>query len=92
MHINLKAHKINGRQAASIALLDSIIWLWFHQINYASIFSDSVLHSNIAVIPSLVLSAALAAGIMHARWDAIPKALRLATALGTPLVLLGWCC
>ncbi|WP_295998487.1 LuxR C-terminal-related transcriptional regulator [uncultured Adlercreutzia sp.] len=89
MHINLKAHKINGRQAASIALLDSIIWLWFHQINYTSIFSESVLAPNIAVLPSLALSTALAVGIMHARWDVIPKSLRLATALGTPLVLLG---
>lgn len=89
MHINLKAHKINGRQAASIALLDSIIWLWFHQINYTSIFSESVLAPNIAVLPSLALSTALAVGIMHARWDVIPKSLRLTTALGTPLVLLG---
>ena len=46
MQINLKAHRVNRKQAAQIALLDAIIWLWLHQINYDSLFTVSFIDSD----------------------------------------------
>lgn len=88
MRIELKAHTVNKGRAAKIALLDAIIWLWFHQISYTSTFSESFLAEQVLVLPSTVLSFAFTVGIIRARWDIVPRAMRVGAAVGTSAVLL----
>lgn len=90
MHINLKSHTVNHRQAAHIALLDSIIWLWFHQIVYGGPFVRQFLAPHAIALPDLIMSVALAIGIARARWDRVPKGVRAITALGASAALLGF--
>ena len=73
MQINLKAHWVNRKQAAQIALLDAIIWLWLHQINYDSLFTVSFIDSVATpAIPGPLIGIALVIGIGRARWVRIP--------------------
>lgn len=90
MQINLKAHRVNRKQAAQIALLDAIIWLWLHQINYDSLFTVSFIDSVATpAIPGPLIGIALVIGIGRARWDRIPKAIRIGGALAATLTTLG---
>ena len=90
MQINLKAHRVNRKQAAQIALLDAIIWLWLHQINYDSLFTVSFIDSVATpAIPSPLIGIALVIGMGRARWDRIPKAIRIGGALAATLTTLG---
>lgn len=90
MQINLKAHRVNRKQAAQIALLDAIIWLWLHQINYDSLFTVSFIDSVATpAIPSPLIGIALVIGMGRARWDRIPKAIRIGGALAATLTILG---
>lgn len=89
MQINLQAHGVNRVQAAKVALADAIIWLWLHQTNYDSLFTASFIEPNLLALPALVLSGALVVGVSWARWDRIPRALRVGTALATALIGLG---
>lgn len=89
MRINLKAHAVNGRQAARVAALDAIIWLWFHQITYNSAFTTSYLAERALALPSSLISIALAIGIVRAQWDRVPRAVRIGTALATTGALVG---
>lgn len=89
MRINLQAHSINRVQAAKIALVDAIVWLWLHQTSYTSIFTSSFVEPAMLVLPSLALSGALALGIMKARWDGVPRVLRIGVALTAVVVGLG---
>lgn len=88
MQINLRAHAINRRQAAKIALLDAIIWQWFHQINYESSFTANFLMGPGLGLPILILSVALVIGVGMARWDGVPRAMRAFVAVGTSAALL----
>ena len=90
MHISLKSHTVNHRQAAQVALLDSIIWLWFHQITYGGLFALQFLAPHTVSLPDPIMSIALAVGIVRARWDCVPKGVRAVTALGISGVLLGF--
>ena len=90
MQINLKAHRVNRKQAAQIALLDAIIWLWLHQINYDSLFTVSFIDSVATpAIPGPLIGIALVIGIGRARWDRIPKAIRIGGALAATFTTLG---
>lgn len=89
MQINLRAHGVNRMQAAKIALADAIIWLWLHQANYDSLFTASFIEPAMLALPSFVLSGALVIGITWARWDRIPRTLRVGTALAAAAVGLG---
>lgn len=90
MQINLKAHKVNRKQAAKIALLDAVVWLWLHQTNYDSLFTTSFLDAAATpFIPAPAIGIALVVGIGWARWDRIPKAVRVGIALTTTLTTLG---
>lgn len=92
MQINLRAHGVNRMQAAKIALADAIIWLWLHQANYDSLFTASFIEPAMLALPSFVLSGALVIGITWARWDRIPRTLRVGTALAAAAVGLGSPC
>lgn len=89
MQINLRAHSVNRTQAAKIALVDAIIWLWLHQTNYTSLFTTSFIEPTILAFSSLAISGALAAGINWARWDSVSRSFRIATALATTAISLG---
>lgn len=89
MQINLRAHSVNRAQAAKIALVDAIIWLWLHQMNYAGLFTSSFIEPAMLTLPSLALSGAFALGINWARWDSTPRVLRIATALAAAATSLG---
>lgn len=90
MQINLKAHRVNRKQAAKIALLDAVVWLWLHQTNYDSLFTESFIDPAATLaIPGPIISIALVIGIGWARWDRIPKAVRIGVALTATLVTLG---
>lgn len=90
MQINLKAHRVNRKQAAQIALLDAIIWLWLHQINYDSLFTVSFIDSVATpAIPGPLIGITLVIGIGRARWDRIPKAIRIGGALAATFTTLG---
>ena len=88
MQINLRAHSVNRAQAAKIALVDAIIWLWLHQTSYISLFTVSYIQPALLALPSLALSAALAVGVIWARWDSVPRMIRVSTAfVGTGICL-----
>lgn len=88
MQINLRAHSVNRAQAAKIALADAIIWLWLHQTGYISLFTLSYTQPALLMLPGLALSVAFAVGIIWARWDGIPRAIRACTAfVGTGVCL-----
>lgn len=82
MQINLKAHRVNRKQAAQIALLDAIIWLWLHQINYDSLFTVPFIDSVATpAIPGPLIGLALVIGIGRARWGSHPQSLASAAPL-----------
>lgn len=89
MQINLRAHSVNRAQAAKIALIDAIIWLWLHQISYTSLFTTAFIEPAMLALPHLALSGAFAFGINWARWDSTPRMLRVATALTAAATSLG---
>lgn len=77
MQVDLKAGTIGKRQVAQTALLDAVIWYWFHQVSYESLFTQSAEIIPSFGIFSLIGTLATGAGIMLARWDRIPLAFRI---------------
>ena len=77
MQVDLKAGKIGKRQVAKTALLDAVIWFWFHQVSYQSLFTQQVDCLPAFGVFGLLVTLATGAGIMLARWDRIPFAFRV---------------
>lgn len=77
MQVDLKAGKIGKRQVAKTALLDAVIWFWFHQVSYRSLFTQQVDCLPAFGVFGLLVTLATGAGIMLARWDRIPFAFRV---------------
>ena len=77
MQVDLKAGKIGKRQVTKTALLDAIIWFWFHQVSYESLFTQQVDGLPTIGMLNLLVTLATAAGIMLARWDQIPLGFRV---------------
>ena len=77
MQVDLKAGKIGKRQVAKTALLDAVIWFWFHQVSYQSLFTQQVDCLPAFGVFGLLVTLATGAGIMLARWVRIPFAFRV---------------
>lgn len=77
------------KQALRTGALDAAIWVWFLQTAYASRFT---MHVSTFTMPDVQLYAwfsitcvIVSAALMAARWDAVPRAYRIACAVGDSL-------
>lgn len=78
MDVALRAGKIDKGSVAKTALLDSIIWFWFHQVSYESLFTHEINGVPASTLLSLIIGVPVGIAILIARWDRIPGAFRIA--------------
>lgn len=77
---------INWKQSAKVGIVDAVIWVWFLQTAYTSLFSDQV--SNISYFMSdfasysIVACLAVSALLIASGWDAVPKRYRVICSVG----------
>lgn len=95
MQVDLKIGKIGKRQVAKTAFLDAIIWYWFHQVSYQSLFTQQVEGLPAFGIFGLIATLGTGAAVLFARWDQIPAAFRivmpiLASASSAGFLLVSW--
>lgn len=77
MEVTLRSGKTDWKSVGQRALFDAIIWTWFHQMAYESLFTNQMAG---AYDPKLYGMFGLVAGvgILIARWDVTPKGVRIA--------------
>lgn len=90
MEVTLKSGKSDWKAIGIRAMSDAIIWTWFHQVAYESLFTRQITSAYSMQIASLF---GICAGvvILASRWDRVPKPYRVAfptLACATTLFLL----
>lgn len=76
MEVTLKSGKSDWKSAGSRALSDAIIWTWFHQNAYDSLFTNQLTSAYSLQIASL-FGISMGVVILALRWDRTPKGFRL---------------